>query len=95
MSNPKKPFEAVAKQLLNAIPMSVRHLPQELEKQFHDILQKAFVKMDLVTREEFDAQVRVLRRMREKLATLEKKLETPAQSESAVKSPATKSSAKK
>jgi BMFP domain-containing protein YqiC len=67
------------KQLVDAIPSGVRSLPLELEKQFHQILHTTFVKMDLVTREEFDAQVRVLQRTREKLEALEKKL-TPHKS---------------
>ncbi len=77
MPNPKpspKPFDSLVAQLIDTIPPGMRSLPQELEKKFHQILHAAFLKMDLVTREEFDAQVRVLQRTREKLEALEKKL---------------------
>jgi BMFP domain-containing protein YqiC len=70
----KSPLDHLTQQLLDAIPSGIRALPTELEKQFHEILQAAFAKMNLVTREEFDAQVRVLQRTREKLTALEKSL---------------------
>jgi hypothetical protein len=38
------------------------------------MLSSAFARMDLVTREEYDVQVQVLARTREKLAALEKRL---------------------
>ena len=42
-----------------------------LEKNFRGMLSAAFARMDLVTREEYDVQVQVLARAREKLAQLE------------------------
>lgn len=77
----KKPLEELVKQLLDAIPSNLRSIPKELEKEFHQILQTAFTKMDLITREEFDTQVRVLKRTREKLNALEKKLAKHEQQE--------------
>jgi hypothetical protein len=44
---------------------------KDLEKNFRGLLASAFARMDLVTREEYDAQARVLARAREKLAVLE------------------------
>jgi ubiquinone biosynthesis accessory factor UbiK len=46
----------------------------DLEKNINALLQSAFTKMMLVSREEFDVQTEVLQRTREKLETLEKKL---------------------
>ena len=46
----------------------------DLEKNFHALLQGAFTKLELVTREEFDVQADVLRHTREKLVELEAKL---------------------
>ena len=46
----------------------------DLEKNIHALLQSAFTKLALVSREEFDVQTEVLRRTREKLEVLEKKL---------------------
>lgn len=73
MSKPKQ-LDTLVQQLLNAIPAGVRELPKDLEKNFHAILESAFAKLHLVTREEFDAQVQVLRRTWDKLQELENKL---------------------
>jgi BMFP domain-containing protein YqiC len=47
----------------------------DFEHNIRALLQSAFTKMELVSREEFDVQTEVLRRAQEKLADLEKKLE--------------------
>ena len=44
---------------------------KDLEKNMRGLLASAFARMDLVTREEYDAQAQVLARAREKLAALE------------------------
>ncbi|ATN86727.1 accessory factor UbiK family protein [Coxiella burnetii] len=64
----------IVNRLLGSIPPGVKNLPKDLEKNFKSVLQQSFSKMDLVTREEFDAQVKVLERTRAKLEVLEKKL---------------------
>ena len=46
----------------------------DLEKNLRALLQGAFTKMELVSREEFDVQADVLRQAREKLDLLEAKL---------------------
>jgi hypothetical protein len=46
----------------------------DLEKNIHALLQSAFTKLALVSREEFDVQSEVLRKTREKLDGLEKQL---------------------
>ena len=42
-----------------------------MEKNFHAVLQGTFNKMDLVTRNEFDTQTKVLARTRKKVEELE------------------------
>jgi BMFP domain-containing protein YqiC len=57
----------------------------DLEKNVRAVLQSAFAKLDLVTREEFDVQTEVLARTREKLEALDRRLselETPDRSAS-------------
>ena len=44
---------------------------KDLERNFRGLLSSAFARMDLVTREEYDAQAQVLARARETLAGLE------------------------
>lgn len=61
----------LASRLSKALPDSVQKMQKDLEKNFHVILQSAFNKMDLVTRDEFDAQTKVLARSRKKIEELE------------------------
>ena len=44
---------------------------KDLQKNMQGLLASAFARMDLVTREEYDAQAQVLARARETLAALE------------------------
>lgn len=44
---------------------------KDLEKNFKGMLSSALTRLDLVSREEYDVQARVLARAREKLAALE------------------------
>ncbi|MBP0047151.1 accessory factor UbiK family protein [Marinobacterium sp. AK62] len=48
---------------------------QELQEQMRSLLQGTFARLDLVTREEFDAQQAVLMRTRERLEQLEQRLQ--------------------
>jgi len=64
--------------LCHALPPNLKALKKDLGKNFHAVLTKAFGKLDLVTREEFDTQTKVLARSRQKIEALEtqvKKLE--------------------
>ncbi|MFZ2314377.1 MAG: accessory factor UbiK family protein [Gammaproteobacteria bacterium] len=65
----------LAAQLTDALPSHVNTLKQDFEKNCQAILSKAFTKFDLVTREEFDTQTKVLLRSRKKLEALEKKIQ--------------------
>ncbi|MCX7151750.1 MAG: accessory factor UbiK family protein [Proteobacteria bacterium] len=47
---------------------------RDMEKNLHLMLSSAFNRLNLVTREEFDVQAKVLARTREKLAAVEAKL---------------------
>lgn len=50
------------------------NLPQDIESKLRVLMQGAFNRMDLVSRDEFDAQAAVLARTREKLSALETQL---------------------
>jgi len=65
-------IDDLARQISDSIPSGVKGLQQDFEKNIHTLLQGAFTKLDLVTREEFDTQSQVLLRTREKLEQLEK-----------------------
>ncbi len=66
-----KILDDLAKRLADAVPSGIRDLQRDLEKNFRAVLQAAFSKLDLVTREEFDVQTAVLNRTRAKLDALE------------------------
>lgn len=70
-----KQLEDLAKKLCAALPTGLQALELEIQQQFKDILQSAFTRMDLVTREEFDVQVKVLARTREKIDALQKQVD--------------------
>jgi BMFP domain-containing protein YqiC len=76
-----KLIEELARKLAETVPPGVRALQADLEKNFRALLEAGLGKMNLVTREEFDVQRRVLERTREKLTVLEariQELESPA-----------------
>jgi BMFP domain-containing protein YqiC len=47
---------------------------KDIEKNMRALLTQGFAKLDLVTREEFDVQMQVLERTREKLSALEARI---------------------
>ena len=73
MFEPKQ-FEDLAKKLYSSLPSSLQSVESEILQKFKDIIQITFTHMNLVTREEFDVQVKVLARTREKVDALEKKI---------------------
>ena len=62
-------------ELSNKIRDLVKNSPlEDIDKNIHALIQGAFTKMELISREEFDVQTEVLRNTRERLAKLEAKL---------------------
>lgn len=66
-----KLIDDLATKLSEAIPPGIKQAKAETEKQLKAVLQSVIGKLDLVTRDDFDAQIRVLARTREKLEALE------------------------
>jgi len=69
-----KKIEELAGKFSQSIPPGAKAFQQDIEKNFKQMLQSLVSKMDLVTREEFDVQKKVLARTREKIEALEKAL---------------------
>lgn len=69
-----KTIDDIANRLANAMPPSFNHLKEDMEKNFHAILQSALARFDLVTREEFEVQKAVLAKTRHKLEVLEQRV---------------------
>ena len=63
------------REISNKIREIVKDSPlPDIEKNIDALLKGMFTKMELVTREEFDVQTEVLKRTRQKLEEMEKKL---------------------
>ena len=69
-------LKTLANQLTEALPTHISTAKKDVEKKCQLVLNKAFTKLDLVTREEFDIQTKVLIRTRKKLEELQKQLKT-------------------
>jgi BMFP domain-containing protein YqiC len=70
MIDPKM-LDDLAQRLARTVPAGVLSLKTDLEENFRSILQSGLVRLDLVSRQEFDVQVAVLKRTRELLEKLE------------------------
>ena len=68
-------IDELARRLAGAVPEGMQSLRRDLEQNFKGVLQAGLAKFDLVTREEFDIQTAVLRRTRQKLTELERRLD--------------------
>ena len=71
-----KSLDELARKLAEAVPPGLAALGHDLEQNFKAVLQGGLAKLDLVTRQEFDIQAAVLRRSRERLEELEKRIAT-------------------
>jgi BMFP domain-containing protein YqiC len=67
-------LDELARKLADAVPPGLTALKNDLEQNFKAVLQGGLAKLDLVTRQEFDIQAGVLRRSRERLEELERRL---------------------
>ena len=69
--NDKLDIDSLVRRLTEDLPASLRAVKTDLETHAGRVLRDATRRLDLVSREEFDAQARVLERSRELIATLE------------------------
>jgi len=69
-------IEELAKRLAAGLPASFDALRKDLESNFRVVLQGALSRLDLATRDEFDAQSRVLQRLSAQLEELETTVRT-------------------
>ena len=67
-------IDELVRKLTAAIPPGLKEFEAEARKQFRAVLESGLSKMDLVSREEFDIQVKVLDKTREKIDKLEQRL---------------------
>jgi ubiquinone biosynthesis accessory factor UbiK len=67
-------IDDIARRLFESVPPALRSVGQDLEANFRVVLRSSLAKLDLVTRDEFDAQLKVLERARARLAALEERV---------------------
>jgi BMFP domain-containing protein YqiC len=67
-------LDELARRLADAVPPGLTALRNDLEQNFKAVLQSGLAKLDLVTRQEFDVQAGVLKRSRERLEELERRM---------------------
>lgn len=68
-------FEDIAKKICGKFPKGVSHAKDDLEKTVKSVLQSTFAKLNLVTREEFDSQVKLLAKLRKRVDVLEEEVQ--------------------
>jgi len=68
-------IDELTQKLGESLPPGLSQAKDEAETRFRTILAGAFERMNLVTRDEYDAQCAVLARTREKLESLEQRLD--------------------
>ena len=67
-------LDELTRKLGESLPPGLIQKKEELEEQFRPILAAAFERMNLVSREEFDAQCAVLEETKAKISALEDRL---------------------
>lgn len=74
MFDPKQ-IDDLVKKLSSILPSSLNNFEKEIQEKFKEILQLALPHFDLINRKEFDTQVKVLARTREKVEELKLEIE--------------------
>ena len=67
-------LDKITNKLGELLPDNLGKVPDEIRKNIRQTLQANLASLDFVPRDEFDAQVKVLARMRQQLSALEKQL---------------------
>ena len=81
----RESLDDIAQQIADLFGRST--LPQDVQRNLRALIQSGLSKMDVVTREEFDAQTLVLEHTRAKLDQLEQQLDTLTQQLETPKTP--------
>ena len=67
-------IEELARRLGDSVPPALREARHDLEENFRAVLRANLSKLDLVSRDDFDVQSKVLERTRAQLETLERRI---------------------
>ncbi|MFA7619047.1 MAG: accessory factor UbiK family protein [Thiohalomonadaceae bacterium] len=67
-------IDDLARRIADSLPPGARELQRDVQKNVRAMLHSTFSRLDLVTREEFEVQTRVLEHTRAKVIDLEKQV---------------------
>ena len=67
-------IDEIARKLFESVPPALRTVQKDLETNFRAVLRSSLSRLDVVSREEFDTQMKVLERTRARLEQLEAKV---------------------
>jgi ubiquinone biosynthesis accessory factor UbiK len=68
-------IDEIARRLFAKVPEAARIIQADLEENFRAVLRASLSRLDLVTRDEFDVQTKVLERTRSRLEALEARVQ--------------------
>jgi ubiquinone biosynthesis accessory factor UbiK len=68
-------IDEIARRLFARVPEAARNIQADLEENFRAVLRASLSRLDLVTRDEFDVQTKVLERTRSRLEALEARVQ--------------------
>lgn len=74
MTITSKFLDDLARKVSESMPAAVTDLQHDIEQNVRGVLQSTFAKLNLVTREEFDVQTKVLARTRQLVTQLEERV---------------------
>lgn len=74
MFDPTNTIDDLVKKITAVLPEGLGKVQEDVKQHVRAVVEACFARLNLVTREEFDTQVAVLARTREKLEALEKEL---------------------
>jgi len=75
-------IDEIVTRLTESLPPGAAQMREEAEARFRAVLKRAFEKMDLVTREEFEAQKTALAKANQRLEALQQRIEGLGKQES-------------
>ena len=67
-------FDQLSEKIVRLIPADIERLNKDMQKNIRAVLQSAFSRLDLVSREDYDVQVALLKRTRAKLEAMEERV---------------------
>jgi BMFP domain-containing protein YqiC len=68
-------IDEIARRLLAKVPEAARNIQADLEENFRAVLRASLARLDLVSRDEFEVQSKVLERTRARLEALEARVQ--------------------